>query len=199
MRLGASFALGVITGLAAWLVLRNDYRVESSAAPPTRAPLVALSQPSFDTPLASTEVVADAPVLASIAGSGPRTASASPTIGFASPGRIVASESARFITIPVRASGRLRSPVQLNVTATSGAARVNEDFVPPVPTLTLTPDQPSGRVLVSILGDAIPENVEDFSLRLSVRNGQATLGTASVMVVLTDAGQSASTAGRASP
>jgi hypothetical protein len=123
---------------------------------------------------------------------------ATPVIGFSSPGRIVVPESSRYITIPVRASG-LRAPVTVSVTTRSGAASVNEDFVPPVPTLTLTPARPEGRVLVSILGDDVAENVEDFSVRLAVADGTATLGERQVTVVLTDVDRSASSARRASP
>ena len=81
---------------------------------------------------------------------------------------------------------RPRGRIVLNVAARGGAAEVNKDFVPPEPQLVLTPRRPAGEVLVSLMGDSLPENVEDFSVSFSVVEGNARLATDSVVVVLTD-------------
>lgn len=111
--------------------------------------------------------------------SGPATINIKPV------GQWVASESDPFVRFAVRAV-RPRGPIVLNVAARGGAATVNEDFVPPVAQLVLTPRRPAAEVLVSLIGDSRPENVEDFSVNFSVAEGDARLATDSVVVVLTD-------------
>jgi hypothetical protein len=123
---------------------------------------------------------------ASAAARGRSPAARVPTIGFASAGRTVISESARYVLLKVAARGPLRAPVEISVRAVGGAAVVNEDFVPPQSPLTLSPRRPSADILVSILADDIPEHVEDFSVVLAVERGEARLGTKSALVVITD-------------
>jgi hypothetical protein len=100
-------------------------------------------------------------------------------------GQIVMSESDPYVRLRLRGSA-LRGPVTLGVTARSGAARINEDFVAPLPRVQLDPRRPTGEALVSLVGDNLKENVEDFSIELSVIDGDAELAADSVVVVLTD-------------
>jgi hypothetical protein len=99
----------------------------------------------------------------------------------------VVSESTRFILLKVRANGRLRRPVELSVRAVDGSARVNQDFVPPVSSLSLTPQRPTANVLVSLLADTTRENAEEFSVELATGKGNAArLGTSRTVVIVND-------------
>lgn len=100
-------------------------------------------------------------------------------------GRVVVSESEPFVRLKVLAV-RPRGRIVLSVSARSGSAEVNKDFVPPEPQVVLTPRRPAGEALVSLMGDALPENVEDFAVSFSVVEGNARLAADSVVVLLTD-------------
>ncbi|MEO7385390.1 MAG: Calx-beta domain-containing protein [Gammaproteobacteria bacterium] len=181
-----------LSGLLAlnWFLWRNDPSVSSQPSRPSPAVARANTTPvlpvaasaSTDGPQAPKSARPEAAPVAP-----PRAVPAKPpTVGFASGSRVIVSESTRFITLKVRSTGRLREPVELSVTAIGGAARVNEDFVPPVEHLFLSSQHPTADVLVSLLADDIPENVEDFSVVLRVVKGNATLSAGRVLVVLND-------------
>jgi hypothetical protein len=169
-----------------WLAWESEPPPAESAAPrpmpaPERAPIVL--EPAPAAPRAGETAAAVPPPAAPTRR--PAQPSA-PAVGFVSAARIVVPEGTRFIQIPVRATGPLREPVRLSVTAVSGAAQVNQDFVPPVPTLTLTRAQPQASVLVSLLTDDQREHVEDFNVVLRHESGGARLATRDISVVITD-------------
>ncbi len=196
MRDGSLWGLAlllVFSALAAWLLSRSYDSILSPAGAP--APGVPAAAPTTRSPATNADIPVIAPVQAPRARARPvpqpttphaATAALAPTVGFATGARIVVPESTRFITIKVRATGGLREPIGLSVRTVEGAAHVNEDFVPPVPHLSLTRDRRSAEVLVSLLSDTVHENVEDFSVVLGLEQGRALLGNPSVVVVLTD-------------
>jgi hypothetical protein len=187
-------ALLVAAVVAGWLLGR--YQPQPPGPPPVeRMPAPADAPSEVQRPVIAAAVPADPAAALPGVDATPavpatprkrKAAAALPTVGFASGERIVVPESTRFIKIRVRATGALREPVELSVAAVGGAARVNEDFVPPVDRLTLTRREPTADVLVSLLSDEQRENVEDFSVELGIVQGQAQLATGSVVVVLTD-------------
>jgi hypothetical protein len=138
---------------------------------------------------APADAVPDAPVRAPpAAGAAVERGGAArrPIVGFRSAAQIVVPESVGYVRIGVAARGSLRGPVRLSVTPAGGAARIHEDFVLPATEITLDPDQPAGDVLVAIVSDGIPENVEDFRLQLRLEAGDADIGTDGIDVVVTD-------------
>jgi hypothetical protein len=107
-------------------------------------------------------------------------------VGFAAVRQVV-SESAGYVKLTVRSAGALAEPVRLSVTARSGKARVNQDFLPPFQeVVNLRPGTASADVLVSLLTDSVREKVEDFRVNLRVARGTADLGTSSTLVVIRD-------------
>ena len=185
--LGVTGLIGIaVAGFVAWmgqLIAALDSpppEAVSFAQPHAPAPLAAPAAPmDFEAALVPDlpEPVVEATLPATLAPS-VKAAAARPSVGFATQRMLVIPESTRFITLKVARTGRLREPLSLSVRAVSGAARMNEDFVPPTTTLVLRPGQASGQVLVSLLQDSERENVEDFSVVLASEDGRATLGAA---------------------
>lgn len=208
-RLHARIAVLALSALVTWVVTREPPAGLPSREPavPATAPMAPLAAPPIEratpiglapgpTPLAPGPLQASntVPAISAVAMPGPASiapakartrVAARPLVGFAS-GRVIAREGTRFVLLRVKATGSLREPVRLSVNATGGAATVNQDFVPPAAGLTLTRQRPSADVLVSLLADDSPEYTEDFTVALRVGSGDARLGTASSVVVITD-------------
>jgi len=200
MRIRGRIAVLALSVLVTWVVTREQPGVLPARQPTgpamavAPAPLAAPAmQPQLSPPEAASpqDVIRDIPpvVLAAPVTTAPTTkrtrGAARPVVGFAAR-RVVAGEGTRFVLLRVKSTGSLRQPLRLSVNAVSGAATVNQDFVPPAASLTLTRQRPAADVLVSLLADDVPEYTEDFTVALGIEHGDARLGNASSVVVITD-------------
>lgn len=150
---------------------------EAADAAPAEA-----TMPAADIPTAAEMAAPAAPAPA------PQPAALDPlVVGFARGEDPVVGESDGVVKLRITSRGQWRTPVIVEVTTQDGAARLGEDFMAPLESrFVLSARQPSAEVLIPLISDTVAENVEDFAVRLTIMDGEATLGDDEVTVLILD-------------
>jgi hypothetical protein len=93
-------------------------------------------------------------------------------------------EGAGTLTVTVTRTGQANGPVTASYLTTAGTATAGADYTHTAGSVTFADgDQAPKTFSVPIINDAIEEAAESFSVRLSITNGSAALGTPSEAIV----------------